>query len=65
MEQFKISEEEAQNLLFQSYDDEEEGSSEIFDRYGNYVYPFDIKVKQPNTVIGFSAIGSLIQTIQE
>lgn len=51
---FKISVEEAKKMLLQvPFDDD--ADDEIFDIYGNYVYPFDIKIEQPNTAVGFTS----------
>ena len=27
--------------------------NEVFDEYGNYIYPTDVVLDEPNTVIGF------------
>ena len=49
-----ISREEALTLLFSTEEEHEEQveNSSVFDSYGNYFYPSDIRIKEPNIAVG-------------
>jgi len=49
-----ISREEAIKLL--SREPLESDNNKIFDIYGNYIFPSDITIKEPNTAVGISGI---------
>lgn len=51
-ETVKISKEEALKLLFGEF--EKVANQNVFDVYGNYQFPTDITVSEPNIAIGTS-----------
>ncbi|MDY3903777.1 MAG: hypothetical protein SO007_01120 [Candidatus Enteromonas sp.] len=51
-----ISEEEALNMLNYGGRKEIENNIEIFDEYGNYSFPTDIKLDVPNVAVNLGLI---------
>lgn len=51
-----ITKEEAIKLLLEDAileDDSISNKESVFDIYGNYSYPFDVKIKEPNIASGY------------
>ena len=57
-----ITKDEAIKLLFEvsPEDDSIENNEAVFDIYGNYSYPFDAQIKEPNIATGYVFVETIL-----